>query len=203
MSSTGPTPPPPPPPHLLILLLLLLLLLLRLATNNPTPQHHLNKLSLPHPTPKNRWIVKKLLDARQFPPESVRLMEEATQGTSTKLIEDRSQQSAQWCFFCRFHCALLVLLSFVLCNAFVLCCACVCMHAMCGAVLLLLFVCSCSCSEPCVGWCVCWPLLWMSQYVAQYSLLWGLHVPALGCACECVCGCVFVSFVCVCFCIVV
>ena len=89
MSSTGLTPPPFPPPLLLLILLILLLLLLllfvRLAMHNPTTQHHLNTLPLPHPTPKIRWVVKKSLDERQIPPASVRLMDEATQGATLEI----------------------------------------------------------------------------------------------------------------------
>jgi hypothetical protein len=44
----------------------------------------------------SKWILKKILDMKQFPLSSVRLMDEVTQGTSNKLVEDRSQQSAQW-----------------------------------------------------------------------------------------------------------
>jgi hypothetical protein len=33
----------------------------------------------------SKWILKKLLDPKQFPPASVRLMDEVTQGTSNKI----------------------------------------------------------------------------------------------------------------------
>jgi hypothetical protein len=111
----------------------------------------------------SKWIWKKLLDPKQFPPASVRLMDELSQSTSNKSIEDRHQQSAQWreqkqvlcVFVCLFAC---------LCDCIVWLCVCVCVLCvlyctvcvfMCACVCVCVCVCGCSCWCWCWSWCVC------------------------------------------------
>jgi hypothetical protein len=100
----------------------------------------------------SKWILKKLLDTKQFPPASVRLMDELSQGTSNKLIEDRHQQSAQWreqkqmlcVFVCLFAC---------LCDCIVWLCVCVCVLCVLYCTVLCVYSCVrvCACVYVCVG----------------------------------------------------
>jgi hypothetical protein len=113
----------------------------------------------------SKWILKKLLDTKQFPPASVRLMDELSQGTSNKLIEDRHQQSAQWreqkqmlcVFVCLFAC---------LCDCIVWLCVCVCVFVCCAYCTVQYCVCIHVCV--CVRVCMC---VWVFMLVLVLELV--------------------------------